>query len=338
MFVTGYGINMDVENLPSAVLDRDQTTLSRDYALNLAGSRYFTPRPPIVDYAGLDHRMRTGELSLAVEIPPGFARHLDRGDPIQVGAWCDGAMPQRGETARGYVQGMHQLWLRQQARRRGIDAVPNATVESRYRYNPDVRSLPAIVPAVIPMLLLVIPALLAVLSVVREKELGSIVNFYVTPVTRAEFLLGKQLPYLALGLLNFLLMTALAVTVFGVPLKGSFAALLLASALFVGFATAFGLFVSTFARSQIAALFGTMVATMIPVVEYAGLIHPVTSLEGAGAVIGRGFPATYMIVVSRGVFSKALRFADLYTALVPIALSIPVVLGATVLLLRKQER
>jgi hypothetical protein len=111
MFIIGYGINMDVEHLSYAVLDRDQTTLSQNYALNLAGSRYFVEHPPIADYAELDRRQRSGELSLAIEIPPGFARDVKRGTPVQIGAWIDGAMPQRAETVQGYVNGMHQGWL-----------------------------------------------------------------------------------------------------------------------------------------------------------------------------------------------------------------------------------
>ena len=100
MLIFGYGISLDVEKLKFAVLDRDQTTLSQDYALNLSGSRYFVERPPITDYADLDRRMRSGELALAVEIPPGFARDVDRGDPVQIGAWVDGSMPQRRNGAR----------------------------------------------------------------------------------------------------------------------------------------------------------------------------------------------------------------------------------------------
>jgi ribosome-dependent ATPase len=338
LLVLGYGITMDVEELPYAVLDRDQTVLSRDYTLNLAGSRYFAQRPPIADYEDLDRRMSSGELSLAVEIPPGFGRRLERGDPVEIGAWVDGASPQRAETARGYVLGMHQHWLMDQARRRGVETTSNATVESRYRYNPDVRSLPAIVPAAVPMLLLMIPAMLAALSVVREKELGSIINFYVTPVTRAEFLLGKQLPYIVLGVVNFLLMTCMSVALFGVPLKGSFTALLLAAVLFVAFATGFGLLVSTFVRSQIAAMFATLVGTMLPMAQFSGLITPVSSLEGAGAVIGRLYPATHMIVISRGVFSKALGFGDLGAAFLNLAVAAPLIMLAAVALLRKQER
>lgn len=160
MFVMGYGINMDVEDLAFAVLDRDQTALSRDYTLNLSGSRYFRERSPIRDHAELDQRMRAGEISLALEIPPGFARDLRRGAPVTLGAWIDGAMPARAETVRGYVQGMHAHWLATLARQAGggATAAP-ATIETRFRYNPDVKSLTAMVPAVIPLLLMMIPAM-----------------------------------------------------------------------------------------------------------------------------------------------------------------------------------
>jgi len=338
MFVMGFGISLDVEDLRYAVMDRDQTGLSHNYALNLAGSRYFIEHPPIRDYADMDARMRSGELSLAIEIPPGFARDAQRGKPVQIGAWIDGAMPQRAETIRGYVQGMHQGWLAEQARERlGASAQPAVGIETRFRYNPDVRSLPAMVPAVIPLLLLMMPAMLTALAVVREKELGSIINLYVTPVTRLEFLLGKQAPYVALAMLNFLLMTLLAVTVFGVPITGSFSTLALAALIYSVVATAIGLLASTFTRSQIAALFFTMIGTLVPAVQFAGLLTPVPSLEGAGRLIGQVYPATHMLTISRGVFSKALGLADLGASFWPLLAAIPVVLGVSTLLLKKQE-
>ncbi len=338
MFVIGYGISLDVENLRYAVLDRDGSALSHDYALNLSGSRYFIEHAPIADYAELDRRMRSGELSLAIEIPPGFGRDLARGRDVEVGAWIDGAMPTRAETVKGYVGGMHQLWLAQQARERlGLSTASAFGVETRFRYNPDVRSLPAMVPAVIPLLLLMLPAMLTALAVVREKELGSIVNLYVTPTTRLEFLLGKQLPYVGLALLNFLLMSLAAVTVFGVPVAGSYPTLLLAALIFGVVATGMGLVASAVTRSQIAAMFFTMIGTMIPAVQFAGLIDPVSSLEGSGRVIGNVYPATYMFTISRGVFNKALGFADLQSAFWPLLLAVPVVLGAAVLLLKKQD-
>ena len=338
MFVIGFGISLDVENLSYAVLDHDQSTLSRDYTLNLSGSRYFIEHAPLRDYADLDQRMRSGELALAIEIPPGFARAVERGAPARIGAWVDGAMPMRAETVQGYVQGMHQGWLLDQAVHRLGVKLPNpVAIETRYRYNPDVKSLPAMVPAVIPLLLLMLPAMLAALSVVREKELGSILNLYVTPVTRTEFLLGKQAPYLVLAMLNFLLMSLLAVTLFGVPVKGSFLTLTAAAFLFNISATGIGLLASTFTRSQISAMFVTMIATMIPAIQFAGLLNPVNSMEGVARLIGELYPATHMLNISRGVFNKALGFADLHGAFLPLLLAAPLILGLTIALLKKQD-
>jgi ribosome-dependent ATPase len=339
MFIFGYGISMDVNDLPYAVLDHDQTGLSRNYALELSGSRYFIERPPLTSHAELDRRMRSGEISLAIEIPPGFARDLERGGPAEVAAWIDGAMPQRAETIRGYVQAMHLGWLQRMARERlGQNASSLSSLEIRFRYNPDVKSLPAMVPAIIPLLLMMIPAMLTALAVVREKELGSILNFYVTPVTRSEFLLGKQLPYIALAMLNFLLLTALAVTAFGVPLKGSFLSLCVAAFLYAIIATGFGLLASSFTRTQISALFVTLIGTILPSVQFAGLLNPVSSLEGLGAVIGHLYPTSHFLVISRGIFGKALAMGDLAASYWALATAIPVIMLLALLSLKKQER
>ena len=344
LFVMGFGINMDVQTLRFAVLDHDQTAMSRQYVDSLAGSRYFIEQPPITDAAQMDRRMRSGELALALEIPPGFARDLARGGtlggPVQIGAWIDGSMPMRAETVAGYVQGMHQGWLAEQAQARGMGqalAAP-AGIETRFRYNPDVRSLPAMVPAVIPMLLMMIPAMLAALAVVREKELGSILNLYVTPVTRSEFLLGKQLPYVLLALLNFGMLTLLAVTVFGVPITGSLATLCAAALLYVVCATGIGLLASSFTRSQVAALFLAMIGTMIPAAQYSGILDPVSSLEGVARWIGTVYPATHFIDISRGVFNKGLHFTDLAHAFWALLAAVPVILALSIALLKKQER
>ncbi|WP_113487196.1 ribosome-associated ATPase/putative transporter RbbA [Rhizobium cremeum] len=340
MFVIGYGINLDVDDLTFAVLDHDRTTISDDYAQQLSGSRYFVEKPPITDYADLDRRMRSGEISLAIEIPPNFGRDALRGATPEIGAWIDGAMPTRAETISGYVQGVHAHWIMEKIREAyGEDATRgNYTLETRYRYNPDVKSLVAMAPAVIPLLLLLIPAILSALSVVREKELGSIINFYVTPTTRLEFLLGKQLPYVVLAMLNFALLTAFAVFIFRVPFTGSFFAFTLAALLYVTCTTALGMLVSTFVSSQIAALFGTALLTLIPAVQYAGIIDPVSSLKGAGQVIGTYYPTTHFVTVARGAFSKALGLADVQKEILYLLVSIPVLIGLTAIFLKKQAR
>lgn len=340
MLFIGYGITMDVEDLTFAVLDQDQSVLSQNYVLNLSGSRYFIEKPPLKSQQDIDQRMRSGDISLAIEIPHGFGRDLSRGQQVSVAAWVDGSMPNRAETIKGYVQGMHLHWLRMQATENlGTDVSSlSSAVETRFRYNPDVKSLVAMVPAVIPLLLLMIPAVLTALSVVREKELGSIINLYVTPVSRLEFLLGKQLPYIALAFVNFLLMLVTAITLFKVPLTGSFWALSLSALVFVLFSTGFGLFASTFTKSQIAAILVSVLGTIIPAVQFAGMITPVSALEGAGRLIGEIHPASFFLTISRGVFSKALQLSDIYPALLQMALAVPVIILASALLLKKQER
>ena len=339
MFIMGYGISMDVEDLRFAVLDRDQTLSSQGWSQNLAGSRYFIEQAPLHSYDELDRRMRDGELAVAIEIPPNFGRDIARGTPVQIGVWVDGAMPNRAETVRGYVQAMHLAWLQEMAGRQSSPQRDTSliSIETRYRYNPDVKSLPAIVPAVIPLLLMMIPAMLSALSVVCEKELGSIINLYVTPTTRSEFLLGKQLPYIVLGMFNFFLLCALSVFVFGVAHKGSFLTLTLAALLYVTIATGLGLLISTFMKSQIAAIFGTAIITLIPATQFSGMIDPVASLEGPGRWIGQIYPTSHFLTIARGTFSKALNISDLWGSFIPLLIAVPLVLGLSVLLLKKQE-
>ena len=339
MFIMGYGISMDVEDLRFAVLDRDQTLSSQGWSQNLAGSRYFIEQAPLHSYDELDRRMRNGELAVAIEIPPNFGRDIARGTPVQIGVWVDGAMPNRAETVRGYVQAMHLAWLQEMAGRQSSPQRDTSliSIETRYRYNPDVKSLPAIVPAVIPLLLMMIPAMLSALSVVREKELGSIINLYVTPTTRSEFLLGKQLPYIVLGMFNFFLLCALSVFVFGVAHKGSFLTLTLAALLYVTIATGLGLLISTFMKSQIAAIFGTAIITLIPATQFSGMIDPVASLEGPGRWIGQIYPTSHFLTIARGTFSKALNISDLWGSFIPLLIAVPLVLGLSVLLMKKQD-
>ena len=283
--------------------------------------------------------MRSGKITVAIEIPPNFARDVARGNNVKIGVWIDGAMPNRAETVRGYVQAMHLAWLSTMAARQpvGVAGMPAIDIETRYRYNPDVRSLPAIVPAVIPLLLMMIPAMLSALSVVREKELGSIINLYVTPITKLEFLLGKQLPYILLGMFNFLLLCILSVYIFGVEFKGSFLTLTLAAFLYVSIATGIGLLISCFMKSQIAAIFGTSIITLIPATQFSGMIDPVSSLEGIGRWVGMVYPTSHFLTITRGTFSKGLNLFDLQASFIPLLITVPLVIGLSVLFLKKQE-
>ncbi len=342
MLIFGYGISLDVEDLPFAVLDRDDTPESRAYVENLAGSRYFIPRSPLRDEAQMQRRLQTGELTVALEIPSGFGRSLRRGSRTEIAAWIDGAMPFRAETVAGYLQGAHLDFL---ARELALQPLPAGTaslaalpvrLEPRFRYNQAFESINAMVPAVIALLLVFIPSILMALAVVREKELGSITNLYVTPAGRLEFLIGKQLPYVAVGMVNFALMTVMATWLFGVPLKGSLLGLTLGALAYVAATTAIGLLMSAFTRTQIAALFGTAIVTMMPAVHYSGMLQPVSSLEGSSQLIGQLFPTTYFVKISVGAFAKGLSLVDLVPFLLPLAVFAPTLLLLSLISLRRQ--
>ncbi len=339
MIVFGFGISTDVNNLTFAVLDHDQTPESRAYLEELRGSPYFVEKPPLADYADLDRRLKNGEINVSIEIPPNFGTDIKRGRPTWVSAWIDGAMPFRAETIRGYLQGMHQLYLADPVVKTTLPAPPlPADIEIRFKYNQDFDSIFAMVPSTLAMMLALFPAILMALAVVREKELGSITNLYVTPVTRLEFLIGKQLPYVAVALINFAVMFLMAIFLFSVPLKGSFLALLIGTVIYVFTTTGYGMLISTFCKTQIAALFGTAILTILPAQQFSGMMTPVSSLSGTAQIIGRCFPMSYYRPISVGTFTKGLGFADLGSSILTLIVFIPVLTTISLLLLRKQER
>jgi ribosome-dependent ATPase len=339
MFIMGYGISMDVEDLKFSVLDYDKSPQSRKYIENISGSRYFLEQPELNSQTQLDQNMKSGNINLAFVVPPNFGQDLTKGYNTQIAVWINGSMPFRAETIKGYVAGIHNTYLQQLQKESTNykDTKSIVNIESRFRYNQDFKSIYSMVPAVIPMLLIFIPSILMALSVVREKELGSITNFYATPVTKLEFLIGKQLPYIVVGMISFFGLILLAIFVFKVPLKGSILTLTFGTFLYVIATTGVGLLMSSFAKTQIAAIAGTAILTLLPTIQFSGLKEPVSSLEGVGAIIGDIFPATYYIIISRGIFSKAVEFSDLYKEFIILGISIFMITILSMLALKKQE-
>ena len=340
MVVFGYGISFDVENLAYAVLDQDQTPESRRYLEGFEGSRYFEQQAVIVDYADMERRLASGELVLAIDVPPNFGQDLKRDRRPQVAAWLDGAMPFRAETTRGYVQGVHLDYLTERVYN-GEDGRQTQSqpfdIEHRYRYNQDFKSVFAMVPGVIMLLLMLIPAMMTAVGVVREKELGSITNLYATPVTRLEFVLGKQIPYILIALVSFATLVFMAFFLFGVPVKGSFVALAVGTLLYVVASTGFGLLISIFVKTQIAAIFAAAILTFMPTINFSGFLTPVSALSGGGRVVGYSFPSTYFQKISVGSFTKALEMGDLVAEYLALVAFIVVFLVLSLSLLKAQE-
>ncbi len=340
MLMFAYGISSDVEDLTFAAFDQDRTPESRAYLANFEGSPYFTEAPPVASLEQLETRMAAGEVTLALEIPSGFGRAVTTGEPTSIAAWIDGANTARAATIEGYVQGAHGTFLGDRATAAGLAgfAHPSVGIEPRYRYNPSFESLYSMAPSVPAILLMLFPAILMAVSIAREREIGTITNFYVTPTTKLEFLLGKQLPYVAIGFVNWVILVAMAILLFRVPLTGSASALALGALVYVGAATGFGLIVAVFTRSQVAAVFATMILAMLPTVQFSGLIQPVSTLEGAARVMGQLWPTNYFMQMSVGAFNKGLGFGALGPNILLIAVFVPVFVGVAALLLKKQER
>jgi ribosome-dependent ATPase len=341
MLVFGYGITTDVENIRYASLDLDRSPESQIYLDEYESSRpYFKRTAPAQSFAEALKRLQSDDVSVVLEIPPSFGRDYRKGLGPQVLAQVDGAMTFRGDTVAQYVEGVHGVTLKDPA------MVPQprhpwlakATMQSRYMYNPTFESIYSMVPSVPALLLLLIPAILMTVSIVREKELGSIINFYVTPTGRLEYLVGKQLPYVAIAMINFFILTAIALIVFGVPIKGSFLALTLCTLLYVIATTGLGMMTSIFTSSQVAAVFVTAILTIVPTIQFSGLLQPVSTLEGNAAAVGAVWPAAYYMHASLGAYTKGLGWDLLLRDIIYMLCAIPVFLMVSVIGLRKQEK
>ncbi|MGB5444335.1 MAG: ribosome-associated ATPase/putative transporter RbbA [Psychromonas sp.] len=339
LIVIAYGVSLDVEDLRYAALDLDQTPESRQYLSNFEGSRYFIEQPALHSKDELERRLKSNDITLAIEIPPGFGMDLKKGENTTVSTWIDGANTTRASTIAGYVAGSHISYLTELATNAGIDASAayNISLESRYRYNPSFETIYSIGPKTPAMLLLFFPAILMAVSISREKEIGTITNFYVTPTNRLEYLIGKQLPYIGIGMANFVILTLLVIFLLQVPLNGSLLGLTVGAFLYVCASTSFGLLISSVTKSQVAAIFATSILSLMPTIQFSGMIQPTSTLEGVGHLIGSIWPATYYMHLSVAAFTKGLSFSELTADLLVLTLFGPIFLLMAAAILKKQE-
>ena len=340
MASVSWGISFDVRNLKFAVYDRDQTAASRELVEYFDGSRYFLQQPPIQSEAEIDTVLKSSGAILVIDIPSGFGRDLARGLKPEVGFYVDGSMPFNATNIRGYIGSLITAYTKDRIAESGLPVSLKAPagIEPRFMYNQDFDSINAIAPGVMMLVLMMIPAMMSAVGVVREREIGSIANFYASPAAVAQYLIGKQLPYIAVGMVNFAAMMLMIIYLFGVPLKGSFAGLAVGTLLMVSASTALGLLISCFVRSQLAAIFATAIITMIPAQTYSGFIYPLSTMEGGALVIGKTFPSSWYYTVSVGSFTKGLHTADLLHEYAAIAAFAATSLILACLLLKKQEK
>lgn len=323
MLLFGFGLSLDVENIPFAIVDRDGSTLSRDYAHRFIDSRYFNFKGYGSDEKGLEPLLASNRLRAVIIIPEHFEKNLLSGRPAEVQTLIDGTFPFRAQTTKGYVIAINaavsiELLVNYVSRIKGIprelaeEALKPVELEVRYLYNQSVKSIWSIAPKLIMVILMISPPFLTALGVVREKESGSIYNIYASTVSRLEFLVGKVLPYVAIAAMNGVILFLLATMLFGVPFKGSLLFFVPVTLLYVICTTGIGLLVSVFVRTQVAAMIVTAILTIVPAVLYSGVLIPVPSLTKAAQVVAHLLPAMYYTEIVLGCFLKGVGIQSLW--------------------------
>ena len=339
MTAVTWGVSFDVGNLAFAVRDRDQSAESRAIVEYFAGSSQFHQLPPLTADADIDTALESSAAKMIIDIPPSFGRDLLRGARPEIGFYLDGAESFNAASLTGYIASILGDYARDQARAHGIALPPDAAqLVPRFRYNPDFKSILAIAPGVLMLALSLFPAMMAAVGVVREREIGSIANFYASPASRLQFLLGKQLPYLAAAMLSFLILYLMMRYWFGVPLNGSAAALLSGTLLMCATTTATGLLVSCFTRSQVAAIFITAVGTVMPAMSFSGFLVPVSSLQGGAWIMGKILPSAWYANLTTGTFVKGLGYPELIREHLILGSYYLLLLALATANLKKQER
>lgn len=324
MIVFGYGMVLDVENIPLVALDRDQSALSRDYLYRYQHSRYFDFRGHVRSEREIDPLLAANTIRAAIIIPEKFQERLAAGQGVDVQTLIDGTFPLRSDITKGYVIAINASFSQEQlvgylARTKGMslqqarDVIEPVKLEVRYLYNQEVKSAWTIAPALVMFVLTLAPPLLTALGVVREKERGSIYNIYSSTVTRLEFLIGKLAPYLGISTVNVVVLWVMAVYLFGAPFKGNGLFFFCTALLFVLCTTGLGLIVSLLVRTQQAASIITVILSIVPTILYGGLLVPVSSLSRETQVVAHLFPAMYFTNIVHGVFLKGVGLDVLWS-------------------------
>lgn len=336
---TVFCISFDIENIRFSVLDEDQSTQSARLIDQFSGSRFFKQVSEIQSPKDLDQEIKRRDIDLIIGIPPNYQQALSNHLHPEVNFFIDGSQPFRASNVLEYISGIMLDFGQQLLKESGsLRASPPDILEPRFLYNPEFKTLYSIVPGMIMMSLILVTTMLTALGVVREKEKGSIINFYASPAGKLQYLLGKQVPYVIVSFLSGLILVVFSIGVLKVPCAGSLPALFLGMILYLFAVSALGLLISEFTNSEINALFLAAILTLIPASNFSGLIYPISTLQGLGYWIGRLFPASWFQNISVGVFNKGLGFRDLIFQYLALLVFTFIFLLLAHLFLRKQEK
>ena len=342
MLLFGYGLSMDVKHLPIAFVDHDRSTFSRDYIDGFVHSEYFDLVGVLENNAQAEEGIKSGRTRVIIDIPPDFGRQITSNRPVAVGVTVDGSFATRAEVTRAYIIAIHMLYnerlLSDFIMRRGTAPRPMMPVQMDMTvwYNPSLESINFVVPGMLVLILMLYPALLGALLVVREKEAGTIFNFYASPVFRWEILLGKALPYIIVAFLDYLMIYAMSIWLFQVRFIGDFWVLSSAALLYSICSIGIGLLISVLTRTQLAAMLITFLTTMTPAFNYSGFMTPVSSMDATGQFIAHLIPATYFMDIVRGTYLKGLGFDFFWPDLLALGIYTIVLYGLSWFFLKKR--
>lgn len=321
----GYAINMDVRHLRTAILDYDRTSTSRHFVRSLQHSEYFDVVAYLDSPKQVDELLNRGRAKLVLVIPRGFERELAGGRSPQVQALVDGSDSSVATIAQGYVAGFVQAFSLEQVRgfaaKAGVPAdrlVAPVDFRPRVWYNPEMNSTYFIVPGLIAVILQMLAALLTSLTIVRERERGTIEQLVVSPVMPHELMLGKVIPYVLIAYADVLLVLAVGRWLFGVPLEGSLALLLAHCGVFLLSSLGIGLLISVVARTQLVAFMVAMLGTMLPSLLLSGFVFPISSMPKPLQLFTYLIPARYFIAILRGIFLKGVGMEVLWRDALPL--------------------
>ena len=340
MLTVAYAVSFDINHLNMAVIDHDQTTESRELIQYFDGSPYFSGVKTLNSTEQVQTQLKSGHSKLVLEIPDHFASDMKHLDRPEINFYIDGSAPFIADNIKGFVTGILLTYAQDKIRQTGlpIDARPVVVIEPRFLYNQGFESIYAIIPGTLMLGLILIPAMMTALGVVREKELGSITNLYTSPASTTQFLIGKQIPYILTALGSYFSLVWIAIVVIGVPVKGSFLGLTIGAFLLVCTATGFGLWISSMMKTQVSAVFATAVTAMIPALNFSGFLYPLSSITGSSHWVGQSFPAAYFQQISLGAFTKGLGIDSFWhNYLIILGFGIAYVTLASVCL-QKQEK
>ena len=321
LLLFGYALSLDVDQIPTAVVDQDRTPQSRDLLERFAASRYFKVVDYPEDLRGVERLILRDEVVLGIVIPPDYSRQLASGRTAQVQLVLDGSDSNTASIAAGYADGVSQafaLELREHYMNQRSGMTMPASVQPHLRvwYNSELKSKNYIVPGLIAVILMIISAMLTSLTIAREWEMGTMEQLLSTPLRPAELVLGKMSAYFTLGLADALIAVAIGVGLFGVPLRGNVALLFASTCVFLFGALCWGILISAITRSQLLAYQIGIISSFLPAFLLSGFVFSIENMPAVVQVVTYIVPARYFVTLLKGIFLKGIGVSLLWTELV----------------------